>query len=139
MYVMNKLVLIITLNDTHANIVRRALSRFTSDKTSPTTNPKTLTTMKLTLMRECYSVSRSLIDQNNGSVGRSWIVFLHGVAPKVTSAAEIHLQFKERSFSSYSLYLSYVIFIIQLLGRKELFYQSRFYLNNVYFHNPACI
>jgi len=58
--------------------------------------------MKLTLMRECYSVSRSLIDENNGSAGRSWIVFHHGIAPKVTSAAEIRLLFKERSFSSSS-------------------------------------
>src|SRR6218665_1973007 len=76
--------------------------RFTSDKTSPTTKPKTLTTMKL---REFYSVSRSLIDENIGSVGRSWIVFHHGIAPKVTSAAEIQLLFKERSFPSSSLYL----------------------------------
>ena len=85
---MNKLVLIITLND---NLLTRTLcvTRFTSDKTNPTTNPKILTTMKLTLMRECYSVSRSLIDENNGSVGRSWIVFHHGIAPKVTPAAEI--------------------------------------------------
>src|SRR6218665_3969441 len=29
--------------------------------------------MKLTLMRECYCESRSLIDEINGSVGRSWI------------------------------------------------------------------
>jgi len=124
------------------------VTRFTSDKTSPTTNPKTPTTMKLTLMRECYCVSRSSIDENNGSVGRSLIVFHHGIAPKVTSAAEIQLLFKERSFSSpslylsyvvssYSLYLSYVAFIIQSLLCKELFHQSRFYLNNVDFHHPA--
>src|SRR6218665_1300305 len=48
----------------------------------------------------------------------------NGVAPKVTSAAEIQLLFKERSFSSSSLYLS----IIQLLLCKELFHQSRFHL-----------
>src|SRR6218665_2505789 len=80
------------------------VTRFTSDKTSPTTNPKTLTMMPLTLMRECYSVSRSLIDENNGNVGRSWIVFHHRIVPKVTSAAEMQLLFKERSFSSSSLY-----------------------------------
>jgi len=44
------------------------VTRFTSNKASPTTNPKTLTTMKLTLKRECYCESRSLIDENNGSV-----------------------------------------------------------------------
>src|SRR6218665_2843349 len=93
--------------------------------------------MKLTLMRECCSESRSLIDENNGSVGGSWIVFHHGIAPKITSAEEIHLLFKERSFSSSSLYLSYVVFIIQLLLNKELFHQSRFYLYNVHFHHPA--
>src|SRR6218665_628276 len=112
---------------------------FTSDKASPTTNPKTLTTMKLTVKRECYCESRSLIDENNGIVGRSWIFFHHGIAPKVTSAAEMQLLFKERSFSSSSLYLSYLVFIIQLLHSKELFHQSKFYLNNVYFHHPACI
>src|SRR6218665_3540185 len=101
------------------------VTRFTSDKTSPTTNPKTLTMMPLTLMRECYSVSRSLIDENNGNVGRSWIVFHHGIAPKVTSAAEIQLPFKKRSFSSSSLYLSYVVFIIQLV------------FNLCCFHHPA--
>jgi len=55
--------------------------------------------MKMIIVRECYSISRSLIDENNGSVGRSWIVFHNGIAPKVTSAAEIQLIFKERSFS----------------------------------------
>src|SRR6218665_3887452 len=98
-----------------------------------------LSTMKLTLMSECYCESRSLIDENNGGVGRSWIVFHHGIAPKVTSAAEIQLLFKECSFSSSSLYLSYVVFIIQLLFSKELVHQSRLYLNNVYFHHPASI
>jgi len=51
-------------------------------------------------MREWYCESRSLIDENNGSVGRSWIFFHHGIAPKVTSAAKMQLLFKERSFSS---------------------------------------
>src|SRR6218665_3421869 len=37
---------------------------------------------------------------------------------KFTSAAEIQLLFKERSCSSSSLYLSYVVFIIQLLLNK---------------------
>src|SRR6218665_69213 len=82
MYVMNKIVLIITVND---RLLTRTLcvTRFTSDKASPTTNPKTLTTIKLTLMRECYCESRSLIDENNGSAGRSWIFCHHGIAPKV--------------------------------------------------------
>ena len=42
-------------------------------------------------------------------------------------------------FSSYSLHLScmYVVFIIQLLLSKDLFHQSRFYLNNVHFHHSA--
>src|SRR6218665_583514 len=88
-------------------------------------------------MRECYSVSRSLIFENNGAVGRSWIVFHHGIAPKVTSAAEIQLPFKERSFSSSSLYLSDVDFIIQLLLCKEPFHHPRFLLSNVHFHHPA--
>src|SRR6218665_314932 len=102
------------------------VTRFTSDKTSSTTNPKTPTMMKLTLMRECYCVSRSSIDENNGSVGRSLIVFHHGIAPKVTSAAEIQLLFKERSFSSSSLYigLSYVVFIIQLAFKLCCFHRT---------------
>src|SRR6218665_3728631 len=112
---------------------------FTSDKASPTTNPKTLTTMKLTVKRECYCESRSLIDENNGSVGRSWIFFHHGIAPKVTSAAEMQLLFKGQSFPSSSLYFSYVVFIIQLLLSMELFHQSRFYLSSVHFHHLACI
>ena len=68
------------------------VTRFISDKTSPTTNPKIPTMMKLTLMRQCYSVGRSLIDllfmvENH--------VFHHGIAPKLISAAEIQLLFKE--------------------------------------------
>jgi len=55
------------------------------------------------MMRECYGVSRSLIDENNDSVGRSWIAFHNGIAPKLTSVAEIQLLFKESSFSSSSL------------------------------------
>src|SRR6218665_1978376 len=97
-------------------------------------------------MRECYSVSRSLIDENNGSVGRSLIVFHHGIAQKVTSAAEIQPPFKKRSFSSSSLYLSYFDFIIQLVFKLCCFHHppstlqrtissSRFYLSNV--HHPA--
>src|SRR6218665_2980911 len=93
--------------------------------------------MKLTLMREWYCESRSLIDENNGSVGRSWIFFHHGIAPKVTSAAEMQLLFKGQSFPSSSLYFSYVVFIIQLLLSMELFHQSRLYLNNAHFHHPA--
>src|SRR6218665_2382936 len=41
---------------------------------------------------------------------------------------------KGRSFSSSSLYLSYVVFIIQLLLCKELFHQSRFHLTNKLFN-----
>jgi len=51
------------------------------------------------MMRKCYSVSRSLIDESNDSVGRSWIVFHHGIVAKLTSAAEIQLLFKQHSFS----------------------------------------
>ena len=80
------------------------MTRFSSDKTSPTTNSKSLTTMKLTLMRECFCESRSLIDENNGS--RQKVDFFHhGIAPKFTSAAEMQLLLKERSFSPSSLYL----------------------------------
>jgi len=40
------------------------------------------------MMRKCYSVSRSPIDENNDSVSKSWIVFRHGIAAKFTSAEE---------------------------------------------------
>jgi len=63
------------------------------------------------MMRECYSVSRSLIDENNGSVDRSWIVFHHGIVAKLTSAAEIQLIFKQRSFSSFNFYFAKNYFI----------------------------
>jgi len=55
------------------------------------------------MMRECYSVGRSLIDESNGSVGSRWIVFHHGIVAKTTSVAEIQLLFLERSFSSIQL------------------------------------
>src|SRR6218665_271749 len=51
----------------------------------------------------------------------------------------MQLLFKGQSFSSSILYLSYVVFIIQLLLSKELFHQSWFYLSNIHFHHPACI
>jgi len=99
-------------------------------------------------MRECYSVSRSLIDENNGSVGRSWIVVHHGIVAKLSSAAEIQLLFKERLLSSIQLVFNliqlrlcqlesffikrilycivfYVLLIIQLLLSKELFQSSQ--------------
>ena len=37
---------------------------------------------------KCYSVSRSVIDENNDSVSKSWIVFHHGIVAKFTSAVE---------------------------------------------------
>ena len=40
------------------------------------------------MMRKCYSVSRSSIDENNEGVSRSWIAFHHGIVAKLTSAAE---------------------------------------------------
>jgi len=40
------------------------------------------------MMRKCFSVCRSLIDENNESVSRSWIVFRHGIVAKLTFAAE---------------------------------------------------
>ena len=40
------------------------------------------------MMRKCYSVNRSPIDENNDSLSKSWIVFHHGIVAKLTSAAE---------------------------------------------------
>ena len=40
------------------------------------------------MMRKCYSVSRSSIDETNESVSRSWIVSRNGIVAKITSAAE---------------------------------------------------
>ena len=43
------------------------------------------------MMHKCYSVRRSLIDENNDCVlcvSKCWIVFCHGIVAKVTSAAE---------------------------------------------------
>jgi len=31
------------------------------------------------MMRTCYSVSGSSIDENNESISRSWIAFHHGI------------------------------------------------------------
>jgi len=39
-------------------------------------------------MCKCYSLSRSLIDENNESISRSWIVFRQGIFAKLTSVAE---------------------------------------------------
>ena len=47
-----------------------------------------LTLSALTMKRKCCSVSRSPIDENNDSVGKSWIVFRHGIGAKLTFAAE---------------------------------------------------
>src|SRR6218665_1259699 len=56
----NKLTLILTLNGPH----------------------------KFIMMRKCYSVNRSSIDESNESVPRNWIVFRHEIVAKLTSAAE---------------------------------------------------
>jgi len=40
------------------------------------------------MMKNGYSERRSCIDGNNDSLSRSWIVFLHGIVAKLTSAAE---------------------------------------------------
>ena len=40
------------------------------------------------MMRKCYSVNRSSIDESNESVPGNWIVFRHGIVAKFTSAAE---------------------------------------------------
>jgi len=40
------------------------------------------------MMRNCYSVSRSPIGENNESVSRNWNVFRHGIVAELTSAAE---------------------------------------------------
>jgi len=55
------------------------------------------------MMSKCYSVSRSLIDESSDSVDRSWIVLRHGIVKKLTSAPEIQLLFKQRTFSSIQL------------------------------------
>jgi len=83
------------------------------------------------MMRKCFSVSRSLIDESNDSVGRGWIVFRHGILAKLTSAAEIQLLFKQRSFSSPSFYFAENYFIDPL--SQELFNLSSFYLSKVIF------
>ena len=40
------------------------------------------------MMRKCYSVSRSPINENNDSVSKSWVVFRHGIVAKLPSVAE---------------------------------------------------
>ena len=55
------------------------------------------------MMRKCYSVSRSPIDENNDSLSKSRIVFRHEVVAKFTSAAEF-------SVAEYlSIYFTYQI------------------------------
>ena len=39
------------------------------------------------MMRRCYSVRRSPIDENNDSISKSWVAYRHGFAAKLTSAA----------------------------------------------------
>ena len=40
------------------------------------------------VMRKCYSVNRSPIDENNCTVSKSWIVLHHKIVAKLTSGAE---------------------------------------------------
>ena len=40
------------------------------------------------MMRKYYSVRRSPINENNGRVSKSFIVFHYGIVAKLTSAAE---------------------------------------------------
>src|SRR6218665_877422 len=42
----------------------------------------------LTMMKNCYSVRRSFIDDNNDSVSRSLLVFRNKMVVKLTSSAE---------------------------------------------------
>ena len=35
------------------------------------------------MMRKCYSVGKSSIDENNESLSRSWIVFRHEIVAKL--------------------------------------------------------
>jgi len=39
------------------------------------------------MMRKCYSVSRSPIDENNDTVSKNWIAYRQGIVVKFTSAA----------------------------------------------------
>jgi len=39
------------------------------------------------MTHKCYSESSSPTDENNDSVSKSWIVYRHGLAAKLTSAA----------------------------------------------------
>jgi len=60
------------------------------------------------MVRECYSVSRSLIDENNENVSRSWIVFRNGIVEKLNLCGGIfsHIVIKRcRNF----MYFSYFI------------------------------
>src|SRR6218665_2516344 len=75
--------------------------------------------------------------------------FHHPASTLQRTISSIQVIFKQRSFSSSSLYfaknyfinpdtiLATFIFIIQLLLCKELFHQSKFYLNNAHFHHPS--
>src|SRR6218665_2866141 len=67
------------------------------------------------------------------------MAFNHGIKPKLTSLSKIQLPFKEQSFSSSSLYLSNVVFIIQLVFK--LYYDIIFIIQLVFklccFHHPA--
>src|SRR6218665_2321068 len=40
------------------------------------------------MMKKCYSVNRSWIDENNDSIRKSWIVFHPRIVAKLTSATE---------------------------------------------------
>jgi len=60
------------------------------------------------MMRKCYNVSRSPIDENNDSLSKSKIVFRHEVVAKITSAAEF-------SVAEYlSIYFTYQIRFVRV-------------------------
>jgi len=60
------------------------------------------------MMRKCYNVSRSLIDENNDSLSKSMIVFRHEVVAKITFAAEF-------SVAEYlSIYFTYQIRFVRV-------------------------
>src|SRR6218665_1488755 len=44
--------------------------------------------MTLTMLHKCYTVSRSLIGETNGSISKSWIAFPRRIVSELTSAAE---------------------------------------------------
>src|SRR6218665_3377702 len=84
--------------------------------------------IQLLLSKELFHQSRSYLSN---------VYFRHPASNLQRTILSIQVLFKQRFFSSYSLYLSYVVFIVQLLLCKELFHHPRFYLTNVHFHHTA--